>query len=185
MAKDLDSFFKAVLDLKSVNRTGWASKAEISSPESVADHVFSMCASGMLISDILGLDTEKAMRMILLHDLAESIVGDYMPGQVSEVQKKKEEDAAMKKILASLPAKIKRQYAEIWREYLQNKTELSRFVHRIDKLEMALQADRYKSQGHSDKLDQFFESAHKTVDSQDDILKDILKALNRSASKRN
>jgi putative hydrolase of HD superfamily len=83
-----------------------------------------------------------------------------------------------------LPAKIKRQYAEIWREYLQNKTELSRFVHRIDKLEMALQADRYKSQGHS-KLDQFFESAHKTVDSQDDILKDILKALNRSASKRN
>ncbi len=169
-----------------MNRAGWASKAEISSPESVADHVFSTCASGMLISDILGLDTEKAMRMILLHDLAESIVGDYMPGQISESQKKKEEDAAMKKILASLPAKIKRQYAEIWREYLQNKTELSRFVHRIDKLEMALQADRYKSHGHSAKLlDQFFESAHKTVDLQDDILKDILKALNRSASKRN
>lgn len=176
--KDLAPFFDAVIGLKYVRRAGWAAKVGIKDPESVADHSFAMCAVGMALSDILGLDTRKVLKMIVLHDLAESMVGDYMPGEVSTGQKRQEESGAMKKILACLPAKVRSDYSEIWREYLQGKTKEARFVHRIDKLEMALQAARYARDGHSEELlGQFFESAHKAVDVNDDILTEILKSL--------
>ncbi len=142
-----------------------------------------MCALGMVLSDMTGLDTRKVMKMVLLHDLAESIVGDYMPGQISSSQKNSKESKAMKKILSSLPAELRSEYSRIWKEYQQNRTEVARFVHRIDKLEMAFQADRYEKDGHPTKaLEQFFESAHKAVDVKDDVVKEILEAL-RPASK--
>ncbi len=135
----------------------------------------------MVLSDMTGLDTRKVMKMILLHDLAESIVGDYMPGEISSSQKNAREGRAMKKILSSLPAELRSEYSRIWKEYQQDRTEVARFVHRIDKLEMAFQADRYEKDGHPTKLlEQFFESARKTVDVKDDIVKEILDALRPS-----
>ncbi|HEX9678293.1 HD domain-containing protein [Nitrososphaera sp.] len=175
---DFQPFFDAVLGLKTVNRAGWAAKAGIKNPESVADHTFSMCAIGMALSDIMGLGTERVLRMIVLHDLAESVVGDYMPGEVAARNKIRQEKKAMKKILLDLPAKVRTDYEKAWREYLQNKTKEARFVHRIDKLEMALQAARYRKDGRAGKsLKQFFESARKAVTTDDDLLTDILKSL--------
>lgn len=183
-SKDFASFFDAAIGLKYVRRAGWAAKAGVKDAESVADHSFAMCAVGMALSDARGLDTRKVLKMIVLHDLAESAVGDYMPGEVSARQKQNEEDGAMKKILAGLPAKVRGDYSKIWREFLQGRTEAARFVHRIDKLEMALQAARYAKDGHSkDLLAQFFESAHKAVDVDDDILTEILKSLNPARTK--
>ncbi|AIF84847.1 putative HD superfamily hydrolase [Candidatus Nitrososphaera evergladensis SR1] len=184
--KDLTPFFDAVIGLKYVRRAGWAAKVGIKDPESVADHSFAMCAVGMALSDILGFDTRKVLKMIVLHDLAESAVGDYMPGEVSIIQKRQEEDGAMQKILACLPAKVRSDYAKIWREYLQDKTKEARFVHRIDKLEMALQAARYAKDGHPEELlAQFFDSAHKAVDIDDDILAEILKSLSPAQRMKN
>lgn len=181
---DLQPFFDAVLDLKKVDRAGWAAKAGIKNPESVADHTFSMCAIGMALSDILGLDTEKVLRMIILHDLAESIVGDYMPGQVTAGKKMVQEKRAMKKILSSLPTKVRADYQKAWTEYLQNKTSEARFVHRVDKLEMALQASKYAKDGHSKSLEQFFVSAQKAVNVENDMLAEILKSLLPTESRK-
>ena len=188
MVKDFTPFFEAVIGLKYVSRAGWIAKVGIKNPESVADHSFAMCAIGMVLSDMLALDTNRVLKMIVLHDLAESTVGDYMPGEVSTRQKRQEEQGAMKKIIGGLPTKMRANYARIWREYLQDKTKEARFVHRIDKLEMALQAARYSKDGHpSELLEQFFETAHKTIDADDgnDILKEILKSLNPIESKEN
>jgi putative hydrolase of HD superfamily len=87
----------------------------------------------------------------------------------------------MKKILACLPAKVRTKYEKSWREYLQGRTKEARFVHRIDKLEMALQADRYAREGHSN-LGQFFASARKAVGVQDDLLTEILNSLRPAKS---
>lgn len=175
--QDFRPFVDAVLGLKTVDRAGWAAKAGIKNPESVADHTFSMCAIGMALSDIMGFGTEKVLRMIILHDLAESVVGDYMPGEITARKKIEQEKKAMKKILSCIPAKTRRIYEKAWNEYLQNKTSEARFVHRIDKLEMALQADRYRKRHKARSLDQFFVSAHKAVSTDDDLLTDILKSL--------
>jgi putative hydrolase of HD superfamily len=145
-------FFQYVLQLKSVKRAGWVSKVHISNPESVADHTFSMCAISMVLSDVLGLDTEKVMKMVILHDLAESIIGDYMPGEVTKKHKLSQEKKAMDSILCCLPSNIRSNYRKIWQEYISNKTYVARFVHRTDKIEMVLQARQYIRQGYSRKL---------------------------------
>ena len=75
-------FFQSVLRLKRVKRAGWISKVKVHNPESVADHTYSMCAMCMVLSDLLRLDTERVLKMVILHDLAESIIGDYMPGEL-------------------------------------------------------------------------------------------------------
>ena len=183
MVGDLSPFFHSVLQLKSVRRAGWVSKVKIKDGESVADHTFSMCAMAMLLSDMLGLDTQRAMKMVILHDLAESTVGDYTPGDVTSRQKLAQEKKAMKPILSGLPKRTRLQYEKIWLEYLQNKTSVAKFVHRIDKLEMALQANQYAKQGYArNLLAPFFESA-KTAVGDGDIVSEILNSL-RPASAR-
>ena len=156
------AFFQYVLQLKSVKRAGWVSKVHVNNPESVADHTFSMCAISMVLSDMLGLDTEKVMKMVILHDLAESITGDYMPEEITKRHKLSQEKKAMNSILYSLPSNIRSNYIKIWQEYILNKTHVARFVHRIDKMDMILQARRYAKQGYSRKLlAHFYNSAYK------------------------
>ena len=91
----------------------------------------------------------------------------------------------MTKILACLPADVKSQYAAIWQEFLAGKTKIARFVHRLDKLEMAMQAQRYLADGHDGKaLEQFLKSAGKAVNTEDDELTQILKALKPSSARK-
>jgi putative hydrolase of HD superfamily len=162
--EDLDAFFSAALRLKSVKRAGWVSKVKINSAESVADHTFSACAVAMVFADALGLDAARIMRMVILHDLAESIVGDYMPGDVSVSEKIKQEKNAMDQILSPLPARVREEYRQIWNEYLENSTDTARFVHKIDKLEMAMQASQYLADGYDKKmLEPFFDSVKKAL----------------------
>jgi putative hydrolase of HD superfamily len=91
----------------------------------------------------------------------------------------------MRFILSSLPKEVREEYEEIWLEYLRNRTEIARFVHRIDKLEMALQADQYARQGYADKLlAPFFESAKIAVGDAGDIVSEILKSLRPALAKK-
>ncbi|MDQ3848278.1 MAG: HD domain-containing protein [Thermoproteota archaeon] len=184
-ADGMSLFFQSVLGLKSVRRAGWISKVQVENAESVADHTYSMATIAMLLSDILGFDTLKVIKMVLIHDLAESIVGDYIPGDVSARQKLAREKEAMKSILSSLPREIREDYEKIWLEYLRYNTEIARFVHRIDKLEMALQADRYAKQGYTEELlVPFFESAKTVIGDSDDIISEILKSLRPASTKK-
>jgi putative hydrolase of HD superfamily len=175
----LTTFFQSVLQLKYIKRAGWASKVRVENPESVADHTYSMCAISMVLSDMLGLDTERVMKMVILHDLAESITGDYMPTEINKKKKLLKEKKAMSSILRCLPLSIRSNYKKIWQEYILNKTDVARFVHRIDKVEMVLQARQYVKQGYSNKsLDQFFSSAYKSLNvDKSDFMRDILNAL--------
>jgi putative hydrolase of HD superfamily len=187
------SFFESVVRLKSVKRAGWVLKAGISNPESVSDHTYSMCAIGMILSDMLGLDTERVMKMIIIHDLAESIIGDYMPGEITRKKKRIDERKAMTSILYQMPVAIRSNYKGIWEEYQLNKTQVAKFVHKLDKLEMALQATQYINEGHPNKmLFQFLDSVRISLakfnvnqDNQghDDIIIEILNSLMKSIVK--
>jgi putative hydrolases of HD superfamily len=187
------SFFESVVRLKSVKRAGWVLKAGISNPESVSDHTYSMCAIGMILSDMLGLDTERVMKMIIIHDLAESIIGDYMPGEITRKKKRIDERKAMTSILYQMPVAIRSNYKGIWEEYQLNKTQVAKFVHKLDKLEMAMQATQYINEGHCNKmLFQFLDSVRISLakfnvnqDNQghDDIIIEILNSLMKSIVK--
>ncbi|MDE1769255.1 MAG: HD domain-containing protein [Thaumarchaeota archaeon] len=164
----LFDFFYLVLELKKVPRTGWKNKVNIEHPESVADHSFGTAVMAMVLSDLQKLDTQKILKMALLHDLAESITGDFMPEEISRETKNIAERDAMKEILSKLPGNITEEYDKIWQEYLQANTKESILLHEIDKMEMAIQAAKYSSEGFSkEKLDLFVDSAKKEIKSKE------------------
>jgi len=157
-------FFKTAANLKKISRQGWMDKLSLDNPESVADHSYSMAIIGMVISDLQNYNSEKILKMILLHDLAESKIGDYTPNQLSKEKKDKLENNAFHEIIKNLPNLIKSQYLQIWQEYQENNSAESKIVHQIDKLEMALQAKIYEKDGYSqEKLESFFESANTNI----------------------
>ena len=137
---------------------------QLKNPESVADHTYSMAIIGMVLSDSQKYNTERILKMILLHDLAESITGDFTPEQKSKEEKIILENETIEKILKNLPENLQKQYQNIWNEYQENNSEEAKFVHQIDKLEMALQAKIYSKQKNSSKeLLPFFDSAEKEI----------------------
>jgi putative hydrolase of HD superfamily len=116
------------------------------------------------------------LKMILLHDLAESKIGDYTPNQISKENKIKIENNAYDEIINTLPEAIKLQYHKIWEEYQKQESPESKIVHQIDKLEMALQAKMYQKQGSSkDAVESFFKSAENEITHPK--LKDILNQI--------
>lgn len=164
----LEEFFKTVLKLKSVLRQGWKNKAGLQSPESVADHCYSLSTIAMVISDIKKLDTGKILRMSLLHDLAEAITGDLTPEDVTKSKKAELERDAMKTILLNLSEPIRTQYLSIWDEYQKNDSKEAQLLHQLDKLEMAMQAKEYERFGiKKETLVPFFESAKNEITDSD------------------
>ena len=139
-------FLNTSVNLKKIPRQGWIDKLSIKNPESVADHTFSMSIIGMVLSDLEGYNTEKILKMIILHDLAESIIGDITPEQKERKEKFDLENKTMQKILSSLPEIIKCHYETIWTEFQNFESQESKFVHDIDKLEMVLQAKTYSKE---------------------------------------
>ena len=126
----------------------------------------------MIISDLENYDSEKILKMTLLHDLAESKIGDFMPEQIGYDKKSELENYAMSEILESLPQKIQDDYQNIWDEFLSRETPESKLVYELDKLEMALQAKIYQKNGKTiENIEPFLESAKKSLT--DEKLKEL------------
>ena len=177
---NLLSFFRIVCNLKTIKRSGWIHKSNITSPESVADHSYSMCMMSMILAEIINLDTGHIMKMVIIHDLAESLVGDHMPDGISSEEKQLVEDKAMKKIISKLPNSLRKNYLNLWNEYNDNITVNAKFVHSMDKLEMVLQAKEYEFEGYPKELLQpFIKSATDYISNERfDLVFEILQAIN-------
>jgi len=160
----IENFFQKVLVLKTIPRQGWKKKLQINYPESVADHSYSVSIMAMILSDLEELNTEKIIKMALIHDLAESIIGDIIPNNITSDEKIFKENQAMKQILKNLPDKIAGSYLEIWNDYQNNSSQESNLLHDIDKLEMAFQAKFYQKNGITkEKLLTFFNTANMEI----------------------
>ena len=160
----IEDFFQKVLELKNVPRQGWKDKLEINNPESVAEHSYATSVMSMIFSDLEGLNSEKIIRMALLHDLAESVIGDMTPDHITKNKKIGKENTAMKQILKNLPSKIAEPYFETWNEYQENSSQEANLIHDVDKLEMVFQAKFYQDKGISkEKLQTFFNTAKKEI----------------------
>jgi putative hydrolase of HD superfamily len=136
-----------------------------------------MSVMSMVLSDLKSLNSEKVIKMSILHDWAESKIGDFMPDEIGYDKKSELENYAMAEILESLPEKIQFNYQEIWNEFLSRDTPESRLVHELDKLEMALQAKIYENDVDSEKVKPFIISAVEQIMDPDvkKVLMDILK----------
>jgi len=147
-------------------------------PESVADHSYRTALMAMVYSDIRGLDTPKVLKMALIHDLPEALVGDTIPGERTGRQKQALESAAMRKILAGMPSEIRSEYWRLWLEFTRGRTGEARLVRQIDKLEMAVQAFEYGRGRPSAGTEEFMETAMASI--RDDDLRGLLELVART-----
>jgi putative hydrolase of HD superfamily len=113
--------------------------------------------------------------MALLHDLAESITGDFTPDEISKSEKEKLENKAVSEILKKLGTKQRAKYWRLWTEYQKNTSKEARLLHQIDKLEMIYQAKLYRAGHDKSQLVPFLESAKSGITDPD--LKKILSKL--------
>jgi putative hydrolase of HD superfamily len=132
-----------VLALKALPRTGWVRRG-MAHPESVASHSHGVA---WLVLALLPdeLDLRLALSYAVLHDLPECRVGDLTPADgVPRQEKHQREEHAM----AGLCAPLARgpELLALWQRYEQQADEESRFVRQLDRLDMALQAVRYRDQ---------------------------------------
>ncbi|UCH57824.1 MAG: HD domain-containing protein [Candidatus Bathyarchaeota archaeon] len=169
-------FMTSVGKLKRIPRTGWL-EAGVKEPESIADHIFRTSILALLLADLQGVDSEKVVRMALIHDLAEAQTGDLTPEQKQKkgVEHLIEEEEAMERLLSNLPKKIAEIWGSLWEDYRSGRSPEARIVLQADRLEMILQALEYEEEGMDpSKLDRFL-----LVEEEEGLPSELLRELEK------
>lgn len=158
--KKLLEFMRIVGNLKSLKRTGWVRKG-IKDPETVSGHMYRMAIMSFLINENQdNVSKDQCIKLSLIHDLAESLVGDIVPNDgISVEEKHAKEKEAMEKIASLVPNTVGNELLDLWNEYEKQSTKEAKFVKDFDKFDMILQAFEYeKMENTPGRLQEFFNS---------------------------
>ena len=101
------------------------------------------------------IDLHKCVMMCLIHDMAESLVGDLTPAdRVPKTEKSRREslsiDYITQKLLGNVrgaETKVGKEVQAIWQEHEDSESLESRFVQDVDKVELLLQMVEYEKRG--------------------------------------
>src|SRR5687767_13889062 len=182
-------FLHAVGALKSLSRQGWLDR-RISDPESVADHIYRVTMMAWALGSAAGLDTQRLVKLALVHDLPEAIAGDATPyldivsggtevdravatwrevmtaEDVAAAKRRKHEAeaAGLAELCALLRGSLASELTELWEEYAERRSPEARFAAEVDKLEALLQAIEYRDAGQPADVENFLESAREAVE---------------------
>lgn len=150
------AYFHLLELLKTTKREGWR-RFGVNYGESIADHMYRMSLISMLAPPALAatLDMNRCIKMCLIHDMAESLVGDITPVDgVAKPEKSRREATTMDYITETLlgnvyggESAIGKEIRAIWQEYEDSQTPESHFVHDVDKMELLLQMMEYEKRG--------------------------------------
>lgn len=129
--------------LKNELRNGYTSKNK---RESVAEHTWRISLMALMCSRFLDhkISVEKALKIAIVHDLAELLTGDkpyfvYEENASLQQKKSQEELVAMEKIKNSLPEEVGKELLDLWQEYEMGQTYEAKFVQALDKMEAQIQ----------------------------------------------
>jgi len=144
-------FFQMLERLKTTRREGWR-RFGIMDGESISDHMYRMSIITMFAPPSLSsrLNVPRCMQMALIHDMAESLVGDITPvDNVAKPEKSRREEETMDYLCKGLLGKVNggltgEEIRKVWREYEDSETLEAKFVHDVDKFELILQMLDYE-----------------------------------------
>ncbi|KAK9849948.1 hypothetical protein WJX84_009817 [Apatococcus fuscideae] len=160
-ASSVVDFLTLLQKLKITKRTGWIRKG-VPQPESISDHMYRMSMMGIIAGGQAGTQQDRCVKMAIVHDVAEALVGDITPFDgVSKVEKTRLETKAIQHIkdLLGPSTAAGAEIEELWNEYEQGSSANAQLVKDFDKVEMILQAFEYE-QAHQMNLQEFFDSTH-------------------------
>lgn len=135
-------FIKKAEKLKTELRHSWTSN--VSRRESVAEHTWSSCLLAIVLFDEISsrVDQLRVLKMIIVHDLAEAVIGDIPAFEVSKRQEEKfeNEERAMREITASLEnRRLADEIIALWNEFEERKTPEAMLAKACDKFDVLLQ----------------------------------------------
>jgi putative hydrolase of HD superfamily len=151
--------------LKCLDRTGWTLRGLPNGTESVAAHSFGVSVTVMMLADEirsrgLQLDVERVLRMALLHDWAETRVGD-MPRTATHYFGAEARKLAEGRAFADLVAGAgvgEAKYQELYDDYEQRQSTEARLVKAADVIDLLVQAYALERAG-AKGLEEFWEVA--------------------------
>ncbi len=139
------------LTAKDVKRTGWLNQ-NIIEPESITEHMYATWFIGLVFlpnedPSIEGYDKDNILKMLLIHDLAETKLGDipkydkpYLPDYDSS-----ENDVMLSIFLKGTYSGIgvMNEYVDSWREWYAQSTENAKIAKDIDTIQAVYQFLEY------------------------------------------
>merc|ERR1719468_212975 len=104
---------------------------------------------GFALGPAGGLDSGKCVKMALVHDLAESLVGDLVvegnkQDNISREEKIRRERDALHGICDDLGGPAGEEIRALWEEFETGESAEARHLRDLDKFEMVLQASEYE-----------------------------------------
>ena len=126
--------------LKRIQRTGYAYLG--TGGENVASHSFGVIFCAWILSEICekSLDKEKILKMALIHDLAETRIGDF--NAVNKIYNRADERKALEDAFSRTP--IKEEVLFLWEEYRNLKNLEAKLVHDADIIDLIIQLKEQK-----------------------------------------
>ncbi len=172
------------IDLKSIPRMGWAVRG-IRNGESVAEHSYAVALLTMLLADRIDdtIDQAKLLKIALLHDLPEYMLGD-IHAPATRMLGVEAKEAAEERILEKLFSRIDGgdAYVRLWKEFADRSSVEGRLVRAADKLEMFTQAYRYEEEG-TRTLEKFWGYHENTKEFEFEEVRELYDELVRMRSK--
>ena len=150
--KNVLKFYVLATTLKNKVRSGlllW--KVDKDRLESVAEHIYGTCilAIGIDSEYDLNIDLNRVLKMLVLHELEEVIIGDLTPfDEVTKEEKLNSGKEAVSKILKDLVKK--EEYELLLDEFNSHITNESIFAYMCDKMECDIQMKLYEDLGCND-----------------------------------
>lgn len=107
--------------------------------ENVAAHSWRTAVMAYLMKDELeDIDTDKVIRMCLLHDIGEAVTGDIPTFEKTEEHEEVEKQA-VDELLKSLPGPLYQEITALFEEMDAQETKEARVYKALDKLEAVIQ----------------------------------------------
>ena len=152
-------FFKTINQLKHSEREGWKRIGVNGVKDTIASHSYGATLLGWLRAKKEGMDENKIIKLLLMHDFIMAYIPDYTPRDNTFKDKKNLEKTSFNDMIKNIPDILKDEIKYLFLEYQDEKSKEAIFARECDKIDTLLQASTYSNEIEEDIMPEFLNSA--------------------------